>query len=313
MNALGNAPTAAGQSPALRMVYSVYTVPRIVHAADTVPRAVHRIDSARLGRLAIESLHTELACAPKPGLVTPFSTGSHDDMDAGTFLRSLFALRHYYRQIACAGAQDAPFETLRALGIAAEAAMLRATNGVNTHRGAIFSLGLLVAAAARGRAHGGTALAAEQVCLQVRNWADGLTQAPLNADSPGQRARARHRVPGVREQAADGFPLLRELAVPALRTARAEGLPREAALCHTLMQLVAVVDDLNLLHRGGAAGLAWAKAEAAAFMHAGGAHAADWRQHLARIDAGFVARRLSPGGSADLLACAWFLLQQEGA
>lgn len=280
---------------------------------NAVRQMLHRVDSARLGRLAIESLHTELACAPKPGLVTPFSTGSHADMDAGTFLRSLFALRHYYAQIACAGAQDASFETLRTLGIAAEAAMLRATNGVNTHRGAIFSLGLLVAAAARGRAHTGTALAAEQVCLQVKDWADDLMQAPLNADSPGQRVRAQHRVAGVREQAADGFPLLRELAVPALRTARAAGLPREAALCHTLMQLVAAVDDLNLLHRGGAAGLAWAKAHAAAFLRDGSVFTCDWQQRLTQIDAAFVARRLSPGGSADLLACAWFLLQQEGA
>ncbi len=284
-----------------------------MNAARPAWTTVYPVDTARLGRLAIASLHTELACAPKPGLVTPFSAGSHADMDAGTFLRSLFALRHYYRQIAAAGAHDAPFETLRTLGIAAEAAMLRATQGVNTHRGAVFSLGLLVAAAARGRAHSGTTLAADQVCLQVKDWADDLIQAPLNAGSPGQRARAQHRVPGVREQAADGFPLLRELAVPALRDALGAGLPREAALCHTLMQLVAVVDDLNLLHRGGAAGLAWAKAEAATFLHAGGAHSADWRQRLARIDAGFVDRRLSPGGSADLLACAWFLLQQEGA
>ena len=273
----------------------------------------HPVDTARLGRLAIASLHAELACAPKPGLVTPFSAGSHADMDAGTFLRSLFALRHYYRQIACAGAQDAPFETFRTLGIAAEAAMLRATSGVNTHRGAIFSLGLLVAAAARARAHSGTALVAEQVCLRVKDWADDLIQAPLNAGSPGQRARAQHRVAGVREQAAAGFPLLREVAVPVLRGALSAGLPREAALCHTLMQLVAQVDDLNLLHRGGTAGLAWAKAEASAFLHAGGAHSTDGRHRLARIDAGFIARRLSPGGSADLLACAWFLLQQEGA
>jgi len=275
--------------------------------------AGHPVDSARLGRLAIASLHTELACAPKPGLVTPFSNGSHDDMDAGAFLRSLFALRHYYCQIACAGAQEAPFEVLRALGIAAEQAMLRATGGVNTHRGAIFSLGLLVAAAARGQARRGAALAAGQVCLQVTQWAGALLHAPLDPDSPGQRACAHHHVPGVREQAASGFPLLREVAVPALRAALDARLARDAALCHTLMHLVAVLDDLNLLHRGGAAGLAWAKAEAAAFLRDGSVFNPDWQLRLARIDAGFVARRLSPGGSADLLACAWFLLQQEGA
>lgn len=280
------------------------------HADRPVTR---RVDSARLGRLAIASLHAELACAPKPGLVTPFDTGSHDDMDAGTFLRSLFALRHYFTAIADAGAADAPFASLCAHGIAAEHAMLRATGGINTHRGAIFSLGLLVAAAARCHRQQRHAAPAAQVCLAVQHWADDFAAAPLDANSPGQRARLRHGVPGVREQAAAGYPVLRELAVPTLRHALHNGLPRDAAMCQTLMQLVAQVDDLNLLHRGGADGLAWAQQQARRFIEAGGAFAPGWETRLHGIGEGFVARRLSPGGSADLLACSWFLLQQEGA
>jgi len=280
------------------------------HADRPVTR---RVDSARLGRLAIASLHAELACAPKPGLVTPFDTGSHDDMDAGTFLRSLFALRHYFTTIADAGAADAPFARLRTHGIAAEHAMLRATGGINTHRGAIFSLGLLVAAAARCHRQQGHAAPAAQVCLAVQHWADAFAAAPLDANSPGQRARLRHGVPGVREQAAAGYPVLRDLAVPTLRHALHNGLPRDAAMCQTLMQLVAQVDDLNLLHRGGAEGLVWAQQQARRFIEAGGAFAPGWETRLHGIGEGFVARRLSPGGSADLLACSWFLLQQEGA
>ncbi|HDS1138656.1 TPA: triphosphoribosyl-dephospho-CoA synthase MdcB [Stenotrophomonas maltophilia] len=281
--------------------------------AQASPHIARRVDSARLGRLAIASLHAELACAPKPGLVTPFDTGSHDDMDAGTFLRSLFALRHYFTAIAGAGADDAPFATLRAHGIAAEAAMLRATGGINTHRGAIFSLGLLVAAAARCRRGLGHAVPATQVCLAVQDWANDFAAAPLDASSPGQRARLRHGVPGVREQAAAGYPLLRDLAVPTLRHALHNGLPRDAAMAQTLMHLVAQVDDLNLLHRGGAEGLAWAQQQARRFLGSGGAFAPDWQARLRDISEGFVARRLSPGGSADLLACSWFLLLQEGA
>lgn len=281
--------------------------------AHASPHIARRVDSARLGRLAIASLHAELACAPKPGLVTPFDSGSHDDMDAGTFLRSLFALRHYFTAIAGAGADDAPFAALRAHGLAAERAMLRATGGINTHRGAIFSLGLLVAAAARCRRQHGHAAPAAQVCLAVQHWADDFAAAPLDASSPGQRARLRHGVPGVREQAAAGYPLLRELAVPTLRHALHSGLARDAALCQTLMQLVAQVDDLNLLHRGGADGLAWAQQQARRFLAGGGAFAPGWQARLHAFGEGFVARRLSPGGSADLLACAWFLLQQEGA
>lgn len=270
-------------------------------------------DSARLGRLAVASLHAELALAPKPGLVTPFDTGSHQDMDAGTFLRSLFALRHYFTAVACLGAAGADFDALRRRGIAAEAAMLRATAGINTHRGAIFSLGLLVAAAAACRSRLGHAATGEQVCLEVRRWAADFAGAPLNAGSPGQRARALHKVPGVREQAAAGYPLLRGMALPTLRDALASGLPREAAMCQTLMQLIACVDDLNLLHRGGANGLHWAQQQARRFLAEGGAFTHDWRPRLQQIADAFVARRLSPGGSADLLACSLFLLQQEGA
>ena len=152
-------------------------------------------------------------------------------MDARTFLRSLFALRHYFTAVARLGAAGADFEAMRRCGIAAEAAMLRATGGINTHRGAVFSLGQLVAAAAACRSRLGHAATGEQVCLEVRRWAADFARAPLDAGSPGQRARALHKVPGVREQAAAGYPLLREVALPVLRDALANGLAREAAMC----------------------------------------------------------------------------------
>ncbi len=265
----------------------------------------------RYGGLAVACLHGELALAPKPGLVTPFDSGSHDDMDAGTFLRSLFALRHYFRAVAQAGAEAAPFAVLRAHGVAAETAMRAATGGINTHRGAIFSLGLLVAAAAARQRELGRPAPAEAVCLAVQRWAADLTFGPLDPESPGQRACREHGVSGVRELAAAGYPVLRTHALPAMRAALAAGLSRDAARCHTLMVLVAELDDLNLLHRGGAEGLHWARAQAATFIADGGAHGPGWQIRLQAVADAFVARRLSPGGSADLLACCDFLLRQE--
>ena len=270
-------------------------------------------DARRLGRLAIASLHAELACTPKPGLVTPFSRGSHSDMDAGTFLRSLFALRGYFVAIAQAGGNDAPFESLRSLGIAAEAAMLRATGGINTHRGAIFSLGLLVAQSARLRASGERAPSGDAVCRGVTQWRAALLDAPLNPASPGQRARRRHAVPGVREQAADGYPLLRDLALPTLQRVLHTTANAEAAQVETLMTLIAHTVDLNLLHRGGDAGLAFAQGQGRRFLAQGGVQQADWRERVAAIGHAFEQRRLSPGGSADLLVCTWFLHLQERA
>ncbi|KAB7762239.1 triphosphoribosyl-dephospho-CoA synthase MdcB [Xanthomonas maliensis] len=282
-------------------------------AAWSHPRSSANPLAHRLGRLAVGALYAELACAPKPGLVTPFDRGSHADMDASTFLRSLFALRGYFVAIARAGGDAAPFAQLRQLGLTAEAAMLRATGGINTHRGAIFSLGLLTAQAARLHAMQGHPARGEVVCAAVAQWQDALRGAPLDPHSNGQRARARHQVGGVREQAAAGYPLLQHLALPQLRAALQSGADAAAALSQTLLQLIAEVDDLNLLHRGGRAGLAFAQAQARDFLAAGGIAQPQWRQRLARIGDAFVARNLSPGGSADLLACAWFLHRQEHA
>ena len=118
-------------------------------------RASPGLAPAAIGRAATLALYDELSLAPKPGLVTLVDSGSHDDMDAYTFMRSLFALRHYFGQIAEAGFDGADFAVLERLGIEAEARMLAATGGVNTHRGAIFMLGLLCASAgAVTREHG---------------------------------------------------------------------------------------------------------------------------------------------------------------
>ena len=92
--------------------------------------------------LAVRSLYAELVLYPKPGLVSLRDNGSHVDMDADCFMRSLFSLRRYFRDIALAGAAGAEFKVLKQLGIAAEQRMLKATRGINTHRGVIFALGM---------------------------------------------------------------------------------------------------------------------------------------------------------------------------
>lgn len=265
-----------------------------------------------LGRRAVASLHAELTLAPKPGLVTPFDNGSHADMNAATFLRSLFALRGYFIAIAAAGAQEATFPALQRLGIAAERQMLQATGGVNTHRGAIFNLGLLAAAAGALAARGIPQPRGEAVCAEVaRRWGAALTLAPLDPASHGQQVSRHYGVGGARLAAAAGFPLLRTVALPALRTALATRCGRTAALADTLLRLIAELADTNLLHRGGAAGLAYAQYAAREFLLNGGVDTPDWRARLTALGDGFVARRLSPGGSADLLACAWFLVSLE--
>jgi triphosphoribosyl-dephospho-CoA synthase len=261
--------------------------------------------------LAIASLHAELVCAPKPGLVTPFDAGSHRDMDATTFMRSLFSLRGYFPAIARAGAARDGFGRLQQLGVEAEVEMSRATNGINTHRGAIFSLGLLVAGAASLRAHG-DATAAEAVCNEVMiRWGASIVDAPSTSASHGQIVAQRYGAQGARGEAARGFPTLRNVAVPALKHALGATSDQNAAMAQTLMTLIANTEDTNLLHRGGASGLAYAQRRSRGFLTAGGISASGWHKKLLGIGRDFVTRRLSPGGSADLLACAWFLVRLE--
>jgi triphosphoribosyl-dephospho-CoA synthase len=233
-------------------------------------------------------------------------------MDAATFMRSLFALRVYFLEIAQAGSRRAAFAELKRLGIAAEAVMLQATGRVNTHRGAIFSLGLLVAAAAALRADGVLFPRGEVVCEETsQRWGTDLLRAPLDATSHGQLAARQYAAGGARAEAACGFPNLREIALPALRACLASGLNPNAALAHCLMSLICHMEDTNLLHRGGREGLAFAQEKARVFLADGGARVTGWQARLSTIAAEFVAQNLSPGGSADLLACAWFLFKLE--
>ena len=271
-----------------------------------------------LGRLATLALYHELALAPKPGLVSFVDNGSHEDMDATTFMRSLFGLRSYFPAIAQAGAEGAPFAVLERLGLGAEARMLEATGGINTHRGAIFALGLLCAAAGRIAAQGGSLEPdALRACL-AEEWGDALrARAARAAEAParskGQRAARAHGLRSAGDEAAAGFPVLFEATLPALRSARSGGASASAALVHGLFATMAVLDDTNLVHRGGIEGLRFAQAEARGFLAAGGALQAGWRERAQEVHRCFVARRLSPGGAADVIACAWWLEQLRGA
>ena len=271
-------------------------------------------ETVPIGRAAIRALYAELALHPKPGLVSPLDSGSHDDMDMTTFMRSLFALRGYYRDIAAAGARGADFATLQALGIAAERRMLAATGGVNTHRGAVFGLGLLTAAAGwlrrTGKPLGGQAFG-EAVATQ---WGDDILAAsPRAPDSNGAQAIRRYGVRGARQEAAEGFPTLFKVALPTLaRTFDILGC-EERAMVQTLFALMAALEDTNLLHRGGPAGLTFVQAEAQRFLDRGGVFRPGWRAEALALHDACIARRLSPGGSADMLAAAWFVHSQQNA
>jgi triphosphoribosyl-dephospho-CoA synthase len=263
--------------------------------------------AATVARHAVRSLYQELALYPKPGLVSLVDTGSHSDMDAATFVRSLFSLRRYFLDIALAGAVGNDFTVLRSLGIEAERRMLLATGGINTHRGAIFSLGMLCAAA--GRTHAG-ARGRQPERLRatlVDCWGAALAAHRSPAGSNGGLVRARHAAPGAREQAAAGFPAIFELALPTLRRALAAGRGLRCARIDTLFTLMAELSDTNVYHRGGREGARIVRYTALRFLERGGTAAAGWEEEAVAAHHRFVAHRLSPGGAADLLAATCFV------
>lgn len=248
-----------------------------------------------IGRAAARALLRELEAYPKPGLVSRVDRGSHADMDASHFVGSAFVLRRHFAAFAAAGRAHSGFDVLRRIGVEAEVAMARATGGANTHRGAIFSLGLLAAAAG---AHPATTLGE-----YVRGrWGADIAAHRRDPGSHGSRAMRISGAGGAQAQAAAGFPSVYSLGLPAYRAVRrAQGTPKHAAV-QAFFALLAEVEDTNLLHRGGVEGLAFARRSARAFLEAGGIVAPGGEARALEVHREFVRRSLSPGGSADLLA-----------
>ncbi|CAG0911773.1 unnamed protein product, partial [Cyprideis torosa] len=182
--------------------------------------------------------------------------------------------------------------------------------GVNTHRGAIFNLGLLAAAAGQLRSEARD-LEPETMGLRVRQaWGSAiLAQVGGNATrtSHGGEVARRYGAGGARAEAASGFATVMEISLPAFNEVMAELGDERRALMQALFALIGHLEDTNLLYRGGLAGLRFAQSEASGFLRAGGVYQADWLERAQAIHQRFVQANLSPGGSADLLATTLFV------
>ena len=207
---------------------------------------------------------------------------------------------------------DAVLTGLRPLGMACEADMFRATAGVNTHKGSIFSLGLLCAAI--GRLHQQQKpVIPETICATAAHFCRGLTERELRNNNQritaGQRLYQQLGLTGARGEAEAGYPLVIRHALPHYRALLAEGRDPELALLDTLLLLIARNGDTNVASRGGAAGLRWIQQQANALLQQGGIRTPADLDHLHQFNSHCIERNLSPGGSADLLIVTWFLAQ----
>ena len=295
----------------------IYAQPR--SAPPFPPDGVHQaVAASAIAGYADRALLVELMLTPKPGLVDRRNCGAHRDMDIRTFLASARAIAPWWPRLVEIGYASAHVATREALpsvrpaGVLCEQAMLRATGGVNTHKGAIFSVGLLCFAAGRLLAHG-IALTRERMCREVAGVCVGLVDQELKgaqkAQTAGERVYFRYGFTGARGEAASAFATVRRAALPVYDRLRLQGVCEDMALLQALLHLLAVNDDTNLVSRGGIVGLDYVRAYARRLLWEGGALAPDGVEKMVAFDDVLIARHLSPGGSADLLGLTWFLAQ----
>jgi triphosphoribosyl-dephospho-CoA synthase len=265
-------------------------------------------DPSTLADLAVAALIDEACLTPKPALVDQRGSGAHRDLDLDTMLRSARSLRPTFLALARAAVGQQPSQRLREqlarIGREGEVAMLRATNGSNAHRGAIWIVGLLCAAAAMSPLDEPFELCAQAAA--IARFDDRFAPAP-NALSNGARVVQRFGVAGARGQAAEGFPHVLEAGLPALHRSRANGATEDEARLDALLAIIATLDDTCLLHRGGRVALETAQAGAREALRAGGAARPQGRAALVRLDQRLTELNASPGGAADLLAATLFL------
>lgn len=267
-------------------------------------RPAPALTSTEIADLAVAAIRAEADLTPKPGLVDQRGSGAHTDMDLELLHASADSLRAAFARCALAATDPVSDADLRArlgeIGRTGEQAMLAATEGVNTHRGALWALGLLSAAAMRADGADGAA----DVAARLAAIPDPHVTA---ATSHGARVRLRYRVSGAAGESRAGFPHVRWYALPALRSARRSGADEGTARLTALLALIATLDDTCVLHRGGLDGLRAVQSGAQAVLDAGGVGTVQGRRHFIALDDLCLTRRLSPGGSGDLLSATLFL------
>ena len=261
-----------------------------------------------IAALAVRGLLYEVSVTPKPGLVDRANSGAHQDMDIFTFMDSASVLLPYFRQCAALGGalQDEDpaglFARLRYPGQLAEEAMLQATGGVNTHKGAIFSLGILCAAMGRlavlGTPWTPESLGAAASAMATPALRDFEGVAAATAATFGEKLYCAAGITGIRGEAAAGFPSVRRYGLPVLQERLRRGDGPNAAGTAALTHLMAHVEDTNVIARSSLERQRQLRSSMAARLEQGELSSGE----LAEMDRAYIRENISPGGCADLLA-----------
>ncbi|MGP6426069.1 triphosphoribosyl-dephospho-CoA synthase [Pseudomonas pharyngis] len=284
-----------------------------MHAFNLQPKTITLAE--RLADLAVDALIDEADLSPKPALVDRRGNGAHTDLHLGLMHASALALWPAFKEMAEAALEFGEIglplrEAIGRIGREGEQAMLTTTNGVNTHRGAIWALGLLVTAAALDT----KSTSASAVTLRVARLAlldDRYAPRPL---SHGAQVAQRYGARGAREEAQLGFPSVVQRGLPQLKRSRAAGHGEQNARLDGLLAIMTELADTCVLYRAGEQGLHAMQHGAQAVLDAGGSASLTGRRRLHELDQQLIALNASPGGAADLLAATLLLdrIERDG-
>lgn len=282
--------------------------------------------SHKIAALAQRAILYEVSTSPKPGLVDPYDSGAHKDMDFFTFMASSSALYKGLYECAIEGFSFKDEDSTKLLGrirkpgIECERAMFIATNGVNTHKGIIFSLGILCAATAKMFREAGTEhLTSEDIFKEVKKVTKGLTDKDFRGIenkqflTHGEELYKEYGFKGVRGEVESGFSSVNKNALKVLRRwHKDKQLSMNDLFLEILLHLMAESEDTNIIIRGGIESLDYVRKVSKQFLADGGLKQPDAKKKLEYMNQEFVKRNISPGGSADLLAVTIFLGMMEG-
>ncbi|MBQ8807747.1 MAG: triphosphoribosyl-dephospho-CoA synthase CitG [Clostridia bacterium] len=302
---------APGRGCSARRLHSAFELQAVTHSIMT--EFFREADGEKISALAAESLIKEARTTPKPGLVDLRNNGSHTDMNIDTFIKSANSLRGYFKECFLIGtntsekAGDEVFAFLRPIGIEAEKAMYQATNGVNTHKGAIYSMGLLCASVGRLWKPDFPVAQTDKILIQCGEMVKSTVKSDfekMKGITAVERLYLEKGIKGIRGEASSGFESVRKFGLPAYEKALGSGLSENDAGVVTLLNFIANIKDTNLYRRGGSEGSFYAAEYAKRLLES--SHYVSTKE-VEKMDDCFILRNLSPGGCADLLAVTYFL------
>lgn len=266
-------------------------------------------DLQKVGQYLTQAILLEVSTHPKPGLVTRLSNGAHKDMSIFTFMMSSAVLSKAFNDLqdigqAHRGTLAELFCKLRSYGVGAEAELLRVTKGVNTQRGILFAGGIVSAVSGYAMNMG---LSRDALLPMIKEMAAGLVARELKnldhaAMTAGEKLYYKYGITGIRGEVENGFPSVVNYGLPALEDAFNKGATINDALVHALIALMTVVEDSNVIWRTDYDTLLEVQRIAKDILNLGSVFTEKGRMAIAETERYFLQRRISPGGSADLLS-----------